>query len=397
MVNKLLKKIVQGHKKEISELLSRLNSRVKVGVSLPNFNIDRLPYNLTLGDSKVDISLNNWGSGTKNRTMILLALLRAKQVSDSYASASKITPVLIIEEPESFLHPSAQAEFGQVLQQLSNDFEVQVITTTHSPYMLNQQNPESNILLERKVSRKQLRETVVVDTSGENWMEPFGIILGISNEEFKPWRELFFSETRSLLLVEREIDKEYFELLRKEEHGNKKLNFDGDIFDYDGCSTLKNPTLLKFIRNRCKSVVITFDLDVAIDVEPTLKRNGFEKNKSYITVGIDEPGKRCIEGLLPEEIRKEVINQNADLVQQAMYGDKDEQRSAKNLLKRKYLESFKQNSVPGEEHFKEFYRLVSVINNNLRWRSNRITATKFTIQEFQKVGMTCFIAFSIEQ
>lgn len=234
-VNKSLKKIVRGHEKEISSLLTRLNSKIKVGVSLPDFSFERLPYNLTLGDSKVDIDLNDWGSGTKNRTMILLTLLKARQISDSYTSASKITPILIIEEPESFLHPSAQAEFGRVLQQLSNDFGVQVITTTHSPYMLNQQNPESNILLERKVVRGKLRETVVLDTEGENWMEPFGLILGISNEEFKPWKDLFFSDAKSILLVEGIIDKEYFELLRKEEHGKNRLIFDGDIFDYDGC------------------------------------------------------------------------------------------------------------------------------------------------------------------
>lgn len=66
--------------------------------------------------------------------MILLALLRARQVSQSATTSSKVTPVLVIEEPES-LHPSAQAEFGRVVQDISSEFGVQVITTTHSPYM----------------------------------------------------------------------------------------------------------------------------------------------------------------------------------------------------------------------------------------------------------------------
>lgn len=96
--------------------MANLNSKLKVGITLPDFSLDRLPYNLTLGDSKIEVNLNDWGSGTKNRTIIFLTLLKARQISESATSAEKITPILIIEEPESFLHPSAQAEFGRILQ-----------------------------------------------------------------------------------------------------------------------------------------------------------------------------------------------------------------------------------------------------------------------------------------
>jgi hypothetical protein len=96
--------------------------------------------------------------------MILMTLFRARQTSQSEASASKITPIIVIEEPESFLHPSAQAEFGRILQDLSAEFQVQVIVTTHSPYMLSKEKPTSNLLLERSTSYGQLRETRLVDT-----------------------------------------------------------------------------------------------------------------------------------------------------------------------------------------------------------------------------------------
>ncbi|MCB2037157.1 MAG: AAA family ATPase [Ottowia sp.] len=81
--------------------------------------------------------MDNWGSGTQNRTLILHRLFRAKQLSETEASASKLTPLIVIEEPESFLHPYAQAEFGRVLQDLAGEFGVQVIVTTHSPYLLS--------------------------------------------------------------------------------------------------------------------------------------------------------------------------------------------------------------------------------------------------------------------
>jgi predicted ATP-dependent endonuclease of OLD family len=147
-----------------------------------------------LGDRKINVVLTECGSRTRNPTLIFLALFTAKQISQSPASASKITPVFVIEEPESFLHPSAQGAFGRILQDLSAEFQLQVITTTHSPYMLNLNDPTSNILLKRCIRYNQQRETRRVDTSGDNWMEPFGEALGVRNAEFEPWRAVFFFE-----------------------------------------------------------------------------------------------------------------------------------------------------------------------------------------------------------
>lgn len=197
-VKKSLGKVAKAHKKELSELLGRLDAKYKVGISMPDFNMEYLPYNITLGDAKIDVEINDWGSGTKNRTNILLQLLRARQISQSTTTASKITPVVIIEEPESFLHPSAQADFGRFLQDIAYEFKVQVIVTTHSPYMLSKKGPESNILLKRKSHQNQFRETEIVETTGENWMEPFGLALGISNEEFTPWKDIFFKGMRKI-------------------------------------------------------------------------------------------------------------------------------------------------------------------------------------------------------
>ena len=185
-VKKRLRKVAKGQQQQLTELLGRLKGKYKAGLSVPTYDFDYLPFNLTLSDGKVDVGLNDWGSGTRNRTLILLTLFRARQISEAGKSASKVTPVIFIEEPESFLHPSAQAEFGRIIQDLAEEFKVQVITTTHSPYLLSQSRPDSNILLDRKEYYHQLRETYQVDVSGERWMEPFGLALGISKEEFRP-------------------------------------------------------------------------------------------------------------------------------------------------------------------------------------------------------------------
>ena len=62
-------------------------------------------------DQKVEVELDEWGAGTRHRTFVLLTIFRAKQIAESLPSASKVTPIIIVEEPESFLHPLAQAEF----------------------------------------------------------------------------------------------------------------------------------------------------------------------------------------------------------------------------------------------------------------------------------------------
>jgi hypothetical protein len=228
-VNKGLNKISKAHQREIESLLERLESKYRVGLSMPALDFTSVPFSVTLGQKQFEVPLDDWGSGTKNRTLVLMTLFRAKQLSESEASAGKVTPVIVIEEPESFLHPAAQAEFGRVLQDLAEEFQVQVIVTTHSPYLLSIGSPESNILLKRRLKYKQLLETQRVDTTGENWMQPFSLALGLESDEFKPWKSLLLAASHAILLGEGDVDREYFEMLRSEEHGANRLRFDGEI------------------------------------------------------------------------------------------------------------------------------------------------------------------------
>jgi putative ATP-dependent endonuclease of OLD family len=363
-LDRVLRRIAREQQQEIEDLLGRLADRYKVGLTIPSLDIKYFPYDLTLGDRKVEVELDEWGSGTRNRTMVLLTIFRARQVAESPTSASKVTPVIVVEEPESFLHPLAQAEFGRVLQDLSEEFKVQLIVTTHSPYLLSQDRPESNILLKRRVTRGQLRATERADTTGANWMEPFALALGIADDEFRPWRELFFSRPESLLLVEGETDREYFTLLRDPAHGDNRLEFDGHIFAYGGRDTLKNQALLKFIKDRFGSVFITFDLDSERVVERPLQALGFEKRRSYLPIGVDAPGKKNIEGLLPDHIRTAIYAENPDAVQ-ALTGDTDERRNAHAKLKRLLLERFKTDARPGAD-YEKLYEVARVINRALR-------------------------------
>lgn len=87
-----LQKIAKNQQQELEGLLGRLETKYRVGLSVSAFDLGWLPLNLTLGDSKHDVPLDSWGSGTQNRTLILRTLFRAKQISKAETSASKITP-----------------------------------------------------------------------------------------------------------------------------------------------------------------------------------------------------------------------------------------------------------------------------------------------------------------
>lgn len=365
-LNRSIGRIARQQQKEMGELLGRLKNKYKVALSVPAIDPSDVPFSVTLGDGNVSVPLDDWGSGTQNRTHILMALFKAHQMSLSETSASKVTPLIIVEEPESFLHPAAQAEFGTVLQTLAEEFKVQLIVATHSPYMLSQTEPSANLLLERRSERGKMRDTQLVDTSGDKWMEPFGLALGIDNEQFVPWREALFSKYDMIILVEGDTDREYLELLRDAAHGDKRLDFEGEVVGCGGKDNLKLRFLLNFIKKRYKKLFVTFDLDVANEIEPCLQEIGLQRDKDYCPIGLDDPGKRSMEGLLPERVRVAVFSAHPDLVQQAMSGNKTEQTSAKNRIKKLLLEEFKKSSKPGEEDYRNFYGLTKILSKALR-------------------------------
>ena len=351
---------------EFASFLGRLEEKYEVGLSISERNsFERSSINISLKEKGVDVNLDDWGSGTQNRTLIFLKLLNAKKIKETIVNSDKITPFVIIEEPESFLHPSAQAEFGRVLQDIAEELQIQVIVTTHSVYLLNHKQAESNILLDRIVDEGKIKGTDIIDTKGEKWYEPFALILGINGEDFGPLKNTIFSEKDEIILVEGESDKKYLELLKDQKHGENALKFKGEILAYDGFSNIDNAVLLRFIKGRFSRFLITVDLDVLNQVKKTFNSVGLVENNTYIAIGLNEEGKKSIEGLVPASIWKKVLSDNYELVMQTGMSsnvDKDVQKSAKSKLKQIMFREFFDNQELTQEYFGEFYKLANSIN-----------------------------------
>lgn len=370
-IERRLRRLAKDHTEALSKILGRLVEKYDVEVSpLEGFAAREMPLGINLKDKNVEVPLSDWGSGTQNRTHILMAVLQANRIKTTAAPDDKITPVVVVEEPESFLHPSAQAEFGRMLRHLSDEFGIQILVTTHSPHMLNQEEGASNILLARETKHRKSYETFRVDTSGDNWMAPFADHLGISADEFSGLKPLFSADRSKVLLVEGPIDQEYFQFLQLHSLACDQLASCIEVVPYGGKDTLKNTLLIQFVLRKFDHVFLSYDLDAASDVRAALTRVGLKENIDYAGLGIAQPGKDCIEGLLPHNVLSSVNGRETDLVMKLGSKDNAERRRAKDELKRAYLNEFKSRTDHTKDELKELSKIIRLVNLRLNAQQN---------------------------
>lgn len=359
-----VQQLAKHHKSDLSSLLGRLSEKYDVEFSsIESFSSKHVPFIINLKDKKVQIPLTEWGSGTQNRTQILMSILQAKSIKEQGDPKDKITPIVIVEEPESFLHPSAQSEFGKLLRILSAELGIQIIVTTHNPHMLNHEQPAANILLARKHESQKTTSTFQVDTTGEKWMAPFAEHLGMSAKEFEPWGAAFTAKKAKVLLVEGDLDVEYFNHIRDHKLTAPNLQSDIDIVPYGGKGVFKNTLLVKFVLNSFDSVYVTFDKDAEVDSVRCLERLGLNHLKDFCPIGVSRPGKDCIEGIVPQRIIENVMT--GDLALALSSAVADERKTAKDNLKKLVLEEFKKHIDYTEEEMAEFCKIIKKVNKKL--------------------------------
>jgi len=365
-IQKKIKKLAKAHKEEFGHLLGKMKDKYEVEFTTLDgmYSGRRIPLSINLNDKSVDVSINDWGAGTQNRTYILMSIFQASRIKKRDSPEDKITPIVVIEEPESFLHPSAQAEFGKTLKDLAKEMGIQLIITTHSPYMLNTETPASNILLRRKYLDKSIRGTEVVQIQNDNWMLPFSEQLGVESTEMAQIKGLVFLDRSCVLLVEGPSDRQYLEHIRKNKLTKEHLSDDVVVVEYGGKNALTNTLLLKFSLQRFERFFITFDYDAKAEVEKSLNGLGYKDLLNYSAVGNATPGKQAIEGLLPDRVIKTVIAANTDLVMAATSNTGDA-KSSKSKLKELYCKEFCKHLDYSEPEMVSFNELIKIINKGL--------------------------------
>lgn len=363
-LKKKVKKLAGKHRAELSGLLGRLEEKYDVELTIfDRYLSGNIPLGINLKDKNLEVPLSEWGTGTQNRTHIMMSILQANKIKNDSSDLNRVSPIVLIEEPESFLHPSAQAEFGRVIRSLSRDLGIQIIITTHSPYMLCQEYPESNILLDRKLFRGILKQTEVVPVEADSWMSPFSQILGLDHESFEPWQKVIGARKDNAILVEGIIDKEYLEHISSLKIPGFILPEGVEVLPYQGKDSLKNSILLKFVLDKFDKSLITFDLDAKHELHKTMSNLNLTDGEDYFAIGVDEAGKNCIEGLLPATVISSVYSTHYSLAMKSSSQNPTDRKSAKNELKKLLLDEFKKQKTISKSELSGFRKLFSTINN----------------------------------
>jgi hypothetical protein len=123
--------------------------------------------------------------------------------------------------------------------------------------------------------------------------------------------------------------------------------------------------LIQFVLRNFDRVFVTYDLDATSDVRAALGRVGLNENSDYIALGSNQPGKDCIEGLLPHSILSAVNGRETDLVMRLGSRDNSERRKAKDELKKLYLNEFKSRTDHTKDDLKELAKVVRLVNLRL--------------------------------
>ena len=183
--------VLNGLQSRIEEVMKNQYGETKVNFSFGIPTIDNFfkTGQILLEDNGIQTDISEKGTGMQ-RALALTLIQVYSQIGDDSREITK--PILFfIDEPETFLHPSAQDKLLQSLNQLSNNH--QIFITTHSPYLLKNFNSSTNKLsiFSRNEHAINIEEDIQLNLFpySPSWGEINYKAFGVVSEEFH--NELF--------------------------------------------------------------------------------------------------------------------------------------------------------------------------------------------------------------
>ena len=142
------------------------------------------------------------GKGTGMQRAVALGLIQLYARSATLLDDENVTPlILMLDEPETWLHPSAQLRLGEALNKIGE--RDQVFIVTHSPYLIRKFNSGNHLLtiLSEKGDRRQVDTSTKFGLFGvgePTWGEINYRAFGVCSNDFH--NELFGHVQRHLEL-----------------------------------------------------------------------------------------------------------------------------------------------------------------------------------------------------
>ena len=167
---------------------------VDVSVSeMISWLVERTSLKFSMGDHDADrVELRSLGAGFQSLMWIALYVVQLDEARHR---------VLLLEEPEAFLHPSAQRLLAR---QLFLDENVTTVVTTHSPIVLAESPPDEVVVMRQHVAYEAAPVSDIQDAK-----DRFLLSSEANNALFD----------QSLLLVEGPGDVAYYEAMRRKLDG----------------------------------------------------------------------------------------------------------------------------------------------------------------------------------
>ncbi|MEV8158911.1 ATP-dependent nuclease [Kocuria salsicia] len=135
------KKLAESLKNLVDEQYGVASYRFNFG--LPDATVFMKQGSLHVDDGAGETPIS--GKGTGMQRAVALALIQLYAQSEALKEAGNTTPlILMLDEPETWLHPSAQLRLGDALNKIGE--KEQVFIVTHSPYLIRKFNTDEHLL-----------------------------------------------------------------------------------------------------------------------------------------------------------------------------------------------------------------------------------------------------------
>jgi len=274
-INKLQQPILNKISKSLKNSISQFIPDLK-NVSIKNQDDISDVINASCSifiDDGIETELQLKGDGVISLTAISLLQSFSKRESSEQGF------VLLLEEPESHLHPKAIHNLKDVLREISKTN--QVIITTHSPIAIDRLEVNHNIIVQNNKAKpaKDLNEI----------RESLGIVMSDN-----------LSGAFLVLLVEGEVDKTILEQWLKEKSSkiSSALNDGSMIIDHLGGVTNIEYKATMYKNNLCNVIAFIDDDDAGNKAIMSAKSKGILKDSEYFLSFCKGRSKSEIEDLI---------------------------------------------------------------------------------------------------
>lgn len=289
-VRTVLQDAISEPRKSMQSFLREQLSNDSIQLGFDDLEIDPtegVKFSVTLSDDRVkSIDIQDRGAGTQNN--LIIALFRL--IADSNVEGNFI---FAMEEPENSLHPKAQRQLLNVIQEISAS--TQVIVTTHSPVFIDRSKFESNILLTRTLSGNTIAKVFAESALAEVRTD-----LGIRASD-----ALLKGGGNCAVLVEGKTEEDGFPVFM-EMMGQSEFELGIAIINMGGSDLIKTKNIIQLLKGYDIPCVVVLDRDAQKTADDLNRMLGNELDNLRQVFCLKNG---TIEDYYPPSVVAEVINQ----------------------------------------------------------------------------------------